>query len=105
MKISHKDLVQSYHSLLTEEYPDLTVKQVDEIVSASFIQLRDGMKSGDFPVVRLQFFGTFLVYPKKLVHLFSKLTEAFKKAEVLPEVYFKKKIQFEKYIEKHDTKK
>ena len=105
MKLLHKELVTDYHSFLMEEYPDLTIEQVNEIVSAPFIQLKDGMKSGEFPVVRLQFFGTFLVYPKRIIALYNKLTAGFKKAEVLPEVYFKKRIYLEKYIAKHDTEK
>lgn len=105
MKVQHKDLIAEYHSFLLQEYPELTIKQVDDIVSAPFRQLKEGMKSGSFPVVRMQFFGTFLVYPKRIIALYNKLTVAFKKAEVSPEVYFKKQILLEKYIEKHDTKK
>lgn len=105
MKLLHKDLVSAYHTFLIEEYPDLTIEQVNEIVSAPFEHLKEGMKSGDFSVVRFQFFGTFLAYPKRVSSLFAKLTEAFKRAEVAPEVYFKKKEQLEKYLQKHDTKK
>jgi hypothetical protein len=63
------------------------------------------MESGDFPVIRLQFFGTFLVYPKRVKAILAKYVEDFQRAHIAPEIFFKRRKQLEKYLKKHDTEK
>ena len=103
MKLTHPELIQEYFESIQEQYPGLTLQKCDEICSASFIEVRKGIESGELPTIRLKFFGTFIAYPKRVKGILKNLENLFKNHKVSPSVYFKKKEQLEKFLNK--TKK
>jgi hypothetical protein len=103
MRLNHSELIQEYFESIREQYPNLTQHQCNEICSAPFIEVRKGIESGDLPTIRLKFFGTFIAYPKRVKGILKNLENLFKNHRVSPGVYFKKKEQLEKFLNKVDN--
>lgn len=95
MKMLHPDLLQEYYLSIKDKYPGLTKEQCNEICSAPFIEVRKGIESGEFPTIRLQFFGTFVTYPKRLTYYLKVYSKMFKEQRITAPKYFKKKEQLE----------
>jgi hypothetical protein len=102
MKLLHPDLVEEYYNSIKESYPDLTLEQCNEICSAPFVEVKKGIESGEFPTVRLKFFGTFVAYPKRVKAILVQYEKMFKEHKITPHNYFKKKEQLEKFLNKKD---
>jgi hypothetical protein len=100
MKLTHPELIQEYFESIQEQYPGLTLQQCDAICSAPFMEVRKGIESGELPTIRLKFFGTFIAYPKRVKGILKNLENLFKNHKVSPGVYFKKKEQLEKFLNK-----
>jgi len=98
MKMLHPDLIQEYYESIRDQYPGLTKEQCNQICSAPFIQTRRSIESGTFINVRLQFFGTFVSYPKKLEYHLKLYTKMFKEQKMTPSNYFKTKDLLESAI-------
>ena len=105
MKLIHPDLVQEYYDSIRESHPGLTLGQCEEICSAPFVEVRKGLESGEFPTVRLKFFGTFVAYPKRVKAILAQYERMFKDHKITPHNYFKKKEQLEKFLNKQDESK
>jgi hypothetical protein len=100
MKLNHPELIQEYFESIQEQYPGLTLQQCNEICSAPFVEVRKGIESGELPTIRLKFFGTFIAYPKRVKGILKNLENLFKNHRVSPGVYFKKKEQLERFLNK-----
>ena len=100
MKLNHPELIQEYVESIQEQYPGLTLQQCNEICSAPFVEVRKGIESGELPTIRLKFFGTFIAYPKRVKGILKNLENLFKNHRVSPGIYFKKKEQLEKFLNK-----
>lgn len=105
MKLNHLDLVQEYFESIREAHPNLTLEQCNEVCSAPFVEVRKGLESGEFPTVRLKFFGTFVAYPKRVKAILAQYEKMFKEHKITPHNYFKKKEQLEKFLNKQDESK
>lgn len=103
MRILHPDLIEEYYNSIKEQYPDLTKEQCNQICSAPFIEVRKGIESGTFVNIRLQFFGTFTVYPKMLLYQLGVYTKMFKEQKISAINYFKKKEQLEVAIKRKEN--
>jgi hypothetical protein len=102
MRILHPDLIQEYYNSIKDQYPDLTKEQCNEICSAPFIEVRKGIESGTFVNIRLQFFGTFVSYPKKLNYFLEVYSKMFKEQRISPVNYFRKKQLLEAAIKRKE---
>lgn len=100
MKLNHPELIQEYFESIQDQYPGLTLQQCNEICSAPFVEVRKGIESGELPTIRLKFFGTFIAYPKRVKGILKNLENLFKNHRVSPGVYFKKKEQLERFLNK-----
>lgn len=102
MRLLHPDLVQEYFNFIRETYPDLTLEQCNEICLAPFLETRKGIESGEFPTIRLKFFGTFLATPKRIKSMLIIYEKMFKEHKITPSKYFKKKEMLEKSLIKKE---
>jgi hypothetical protein len=100
MKLTHSELIQEYFESIREQHPGLTLQQCEDICSAPFVEARKGIESGELPTIRLKFFGTFIAYPKRVKGILRNLENLFKNHRVSPGVYFKKKEQLERFLNK-----
>ena len=91
MKIDAQTIISEYYEQVKDQYPDLTFTEFEKICQAPFVFLKKEMEEGNLPTVRFQYFGTFLVYPKRVTALLSKLEVDFKSLKIGPKIYFKKK--------------
>lgn len=103
MKLLHPELVQEYYDSIKDKYPGLTLQQCNEICSAPFIEVRKGIESGESPTIRLQFFGTFVVYPKRLIYYLKVYSKMFKEQRIGTVAYFKKKEQLETALKRKEN--
>jgi hypothetical protein len=103
MKLLHPDLVQEYFEYIKDTYPHLSLDEVNKVCSAPFLEVRKGIESGEFPTTRLKFFGTFVVYPKKVEYYLKVYEKMFKEHRITLVNYFKKKEQFEKFLKRKEN--
>ena len=103
MRLLHPDLLDEYYNSIKDKYPGLTKGQCNEICSAPFIEVRKGIESGESPTVRLQFFGTFVVYTKRIEYYLKLYAKMFKEQRISPAKYFKKKEQFETALKRKEN--
>jgi len=93
MKLLHPELIQEFFNLHKDKYPDLTVEEFNQICSAPFKMAKKEIESGELKTIRFQFFGTFLVYRKKVEKMKEIFTFETKFTEVM-----------DNYLAKHPKK-
>jgi nucleoid DNA-binding protein len=96
------DLIQEFYDTHTELFPDLNYKEVVQICNAPFEMVKKDMQEGSFNVIRLQFFGTFVVYPKRAKALINRTVSKFKKGFISQEECTEIIEKCEKHIKKID---
>lgn len=98
MKLENPELMSEYFESIKEKYPDLTLEQVKEICPAPFEFLRKEIESGELPVIRLKYFGTFLVYEKRARSILERMKIQFQDLKLDAQVFFKKKEILDKFL-------
>ena len=101
MKITNQELIEEYYVEVQKKYPHLTFDEVKLICVTPFTQARQAMESGSLATIRFKYLGTFLVYPKRVQALLTKMTNEFKELKVDAKFYFKRKEMFERFLSKH----
>jgi len=105
MRILHPDLAREYYNSIKGMYPEMSYEQCNEIISAPFKEARQGIESGKFPAIRLQFFGTFFTTTNIVGAMLKVYTKRFKELKIDPKTYFKKKEMLEEYLKKQEDEK
>ena len=104
MKYTHKELVKEfYDGYIKERYNGISQDRLNDIVSAPWLYLKEIMASGELISVRLKYFGTFVVYPKRVLGMFDKIRKRFKDQRETPEKYAKKVGIMKRYLERHES--
>lgn len=98
--ITNQHLQDEFYELIKDKYPNLTERQIEEITSFPYYKARESLESGTFPVIKLKYFGTFLVYPKKAVAVIKNLDKALIKGRVTQEEHDLKKTRIINYLNK-----
>jgi hypothetical protein len=98
--ITNQHLQDEFFELIKASYPSLTERQIEEITSFPFFKARESMESGTFPVIKLKYFGNFLVYPKKAVGVLKNLKKALAKGRIGQEEYDLKSTRIINYFKK-----
>lgn len=73
MRIEPKDLIKDYFEEVKDQY-GISFESFNAICRAPFIYFRKMMESMTFPLIHIQYFGKFVVYPgaaKKLIKGFQ----------------------------------
>lgn len=99
MKLENQELLKEFYERVKDEYPDLSFHQVRACCSTPFEYTKQEIESGDLPTIRLKYFGTFLVYPKRAKSILTKLERQFKEQKITPKHYFAKKAIIDKFLE------
>jgi nucleoid DNA-binding protein len=100
MRKLHPELVQEYFERIQEQYPELSLQDISEICHTPFLMVRREMEKGELTTIRLKYFGTFTVYPKRVKAVLSKMEKDFKELKLTPKIYFGKKEMIEKYLKR-----
>lgn len=72
MAIENKDLIEEYYKEVKDKYPTISFKEFVEVCRAPFLFFRKQMESSDFPLIHVQYFGKFVVWPgnaKKIIEM------------------------------------
>lgn len=97
-RIDSPSLLKEFYELNKDKYPHISLEQMKEVCSTQYLYVREQIKSGELPVIRLKYFGTFIVYQGRAEGMLRVLKEGFKRLLIEPKSYFYKKAMLEKYL-------
>lgn len=100
MKLTSHEIIVEYYSKVKDDYPGMTLEHFEKICHAPFELVKSEMNKGNCTAIRLVYFGTFFVYPKRAEQLLRKLEEEVKKDKIRPETFIKKKEIIENYLKR-----
>lgn len=105
MKLSSHEIIGEYYSKVKEKYPGISLEHFEKICQAPFELVKTEMNKGNCAAIRLVYFGTFFVYPKRAEQLLRKLGEDLESQKIKPELFTKKKTIIENYLKRinHET--
>lgn len=105
MKLENQELLKEFYEMNKNKYPEMTFEQVRDCCQTQYVYLRKNIESGELPVIRLKFFGTFLVYPKRARGILNRMNEQFKELKIDTKFYFEKKAMIEKFLNNEEQDK
>ena len=94
------ELLKEFYNEIKDEYPDLDIQQVTEVVNSPWKMLRKTMETGELDTIRFKYFGIFQVYTKRAEKMLTRSTKAFKDLKLEPVKYFKIKEILEKFLKR-----
>lgn len=97
-RLDSPSLLKEFYELNKDKYPHISQEQMKECCSTQFLFVRKQIESGELPVVRLKYFGTFIVFQKRAIYMSEVLEDAFKRLLIEPKSYFYKKAMLEKFL-------
>ncbi len=103
MKIDSNILIKQYYEEVSHKYPELSFEEFKEICKRPFEFTKEQMQSGELPVIRLKYFGTFLVYPKRASFLLKRIMERKRYNKIGIKEFNQKKEMLEKFLEQHES--
>lgn len=105
MKLENQELLKEFYDRFKENYPGLTFEQVKECCATQYFYTKKEIESGELPVIRLKYFGTFLVYPRRAEATLERMSKQFKDLKIEAKTYFEKKAMLEKFLHNEEQKK
>ena len=82
-----------------EQFPEYSEEQIIECCKKNFEYIGISMATGDLPVIRQKYFGTFIPYPNRVKGMLKKLKERYEKGNMGDEEYFEMRTNLENYLE------
>lgn len=82
MKLQTTVLIQKFTEVISNEYPDLTDKEINDIVRSQYEAYSEHIASGNLPVIRAKYFGTFIPYVNRVKGMQKKLIDRFNKGNI-----------------------
>lgn len=102
-RIDSPTLLKEFYEKNKDNYPHISLEQMKECCSTQFLYVRKQIEGGELPVIRLKYFGTFVVFQKRAIHMKKVLEDGFKRLLIEPKYYFTKKEMLEKFLTKKQT--
>lgn len=102
MKLDSNILFKQFFNKIKEQYPDKTLEEITDICKANWEYIAVSMASGELPIIRQKYFGTFLPYPNRVKGMIQKLIDKFNKGNMEEEKFLEIKNNLETYL--NDTK-
>ena len=99
MILENQDLLNEFFEKNKDKYPDISYEQFKDIVFGPWRFLKQEMENGNLETVRLKYFGTFVVYPRKASSELEKLKKRFEEGTIVHKEYFRLKAMIEKFLE------
>ena len=104
MKLENQELLKEFYDRNKDKYPDLSFEQMKECCTSQYVYAKQAIESGELPVIRLKYFGTFIVYPKRAEGILNRMNEQFKSLKINAKLYFEKKAMIEKFLNNEKQK-
>lgn len=102
MKLSNQELIEEFFKRNKDKYPDITIEEMKKICFFPWVYAREHIESGELPVIRLKYFGSFQVYEGRARNMINKLRKRFKENKIEAEQYYKLEKMLEKYLEQYE---
>lgn len=103
MKLEHQDLLKEFYDSIAPSFPGLTQQDLNKIVCGPFNHLKKMMEADEINYMRMKYFGSFVVYPRKAKSELSYLESRVEKGMISREQADKFKISLTKHIENEKT--
>lgn len=87
MKLQTTILIQKFTEEIRDGYPDLTDKEINDIVRSQFESYSEHISSGNLPVIRAKYFGTFIPYVNRVKGMQKVLKKKFDKGNLSQEKF------------------
>lgn len=101
MKIDNDELQKEFYLANQHFYPNMTFEEMRECTSTQWLYTRKNIESGELPVIRLQYFGTFLVFRRKAEDMLWKMKVRFEALRMDAKDYFAKKLMIDNFLLKY----
>ena len=98
MLLNNTELLNEFFEKHKEDFPDVGYDQMKDIVFGPWRFLKKEMESGELSTIRLKYFGTFIVYPRKAQSELNKLKKRFEANNIVHKEYFRLKLMIEKFL-------
>ena len=105
MKLEHQELLKEFYDNISPHFPGLTLQQLNKICCSPFFHLKKMMEKDEFNYMRLQYFGSFIVYPGKAKHKLKVIDKFLAEGILSKEDYDRFKKMYTDYLEKHENNK
>lgn len=99
-----EELLNSFYAEVSDQYPELTKKQIEDICRSPFEFVRERMKSTVFPEIRLQNFGVFKVRVKNAERRLAETKMWFLAGKIPQQTHDYYVNSITKFLEKHESK-
>lgn len=103
-KLDSDIAIQQYYEEVKHLYPHVTFEQFKEVCKGPFDYTKVQMASGELPVIRLKYLGTFLVYPKRAEALLRRLKERFRFHKIDKTYFFRMKEMLDNFLERNESR-
>ena len=98
MKLEAEILVRQYYEQEPKDFSDFDFQEFKKICYTPFDFVKEQMSNDDLPVIRLKYFGTFLVYPKRASGMLKILEERYKFNKVSRDEFLRIKEMIKKFL-------
>jgi hypothetical protein len=103
-RLDSKIAIEQYYDKVKHLYPHITFEQFKESCKGQFEYTAKQMASGELPVIRLKYFGTFLVYPKKAEASLRRINERFRFGKIDKNYYFRMREMLQNFLNRNESK-
>lgn len=100
MKLTNQELYTEFYKEISSAFPGLTRSEIDLICNSPFKHLKNMMEGDEICEMRLKYFGSFLVYPRKAKYELEILDTRLEKNIISQTQYVKYKEMLENYLKK-----
>lgn len=101
MKYTNQDLMKEfYEKEIRGTALDFGFQRCREILYAPWQYLKYEMENGKLRTIRFKYFGTFVVYPKRVLGILDKLRKRYKEQKDPPEKFLKKERMIKDFLER-----
>lgn len=105
MLINNQDLMSEFYEMIKETYPELSYEQCKKVLFSPWRFLKREMESGELPIIRFQYFGSFRVFKGRANYMRWVNEERFKKGLASEEDYKLVDEMLENYLKKVEDEK
>lgn len=99
MKLQSNILLKQFAESIADEYPNLTEEEIINICKSNWEYIGLSMASGELPVIRQKYFGTFIPYPARVRGMLKKLIKKHSQGKMEDNDFFEMRTNLENYLE------
>lgn len=101
-KLTNAHLTEEFYERIKEQYPDLSLEQVKEIVYSPWRYQVELMKDGKYTPMMHKYFGKFLVYRGRAEHFIRSNKKRLEAGLIKQETFDRHEERIDTYLKKLD---